>query len=309
MTSKTIAVYKSTRPPFLILTPICVLLGVAVALQDHGSVNISLTILVLLGALSAHISANTFNEYFDFASGLDNLTVKTPFSGGSGGIPEAPAAHKTVLTLAIVTLLLTVIIGIYLVNLKGLLLLGLGVIGVITIVLYTRWINRIPLLCLIAPGLAFGPLFVLGTYISITQPELVNYRSLASVLIVSLVPFFLVNNLLLINQIPDIDADKQVNRKTFPIIFGMQASINMYLIFSILTALTVVASVVLNITHEMTLFTIIPLLISVYVYYGFLKEKFVIEKVIFYMGINITVTLLTIAVFSALIIFSSINIM
>ncbi len=47
--------------------------------------------LALLGAFLAHISVNTLNEYFDFKSGLDLETIKTPFSGGSGA--DFAAAH------------------------------------------------------------------------------------------------------------------------------------------------------------------------------------------------------------------------
>ena len=97
--SKISAVIRSMRPPFLILSPICVLVGVAMAMQLHQQFNGQLLTLVLIGAVSAHISVNAFNEFFDFSSGLDNLTVKTPFSGGSGGLPDVPSAHKNVLIL------------------------------------------------------------------------------------------------------------------------------------------------------------------------------------------------------------------
>ena len=61
----------SMRLPFLILTPACVVLGLAVSIWISGSVNWFHFVLVLIGALSAHISVNVFNEYFDFKSGND----------------------------------------------------------------------------------------------------------------------------------------------------------------------------------------------------------------------------------------------
>ena len=78
------------RLPFLILTPACVVLGLATAIWTSGQINWFHFVLVLIGALSAHISVNTFNEYFDFKSGLDANTKRTPFSGGSGRLPETP---------------------------------------------------------------------------------------------------------------------------------------------------------------------------------------------------------------------------
>ncbi len=74
MSATAIAVFKSMRPPFLILAPICVLVGVAIAMQQHGQIAADLAIWVFIGALTAQISVNTFNEYLDYASGLDIMT-------------------------------------------------------------------------------------------------------------------------------------------------------------------------------------------------------------------------------------------
>jgi 1,4-dihydroxy-2-naphthoate octaprenyltransferase len=82
--------------PFLILTPACVLLGLGTALSASKSINIHYFILALTGAVSAYISVNTFNEYFDFKSGLDYKTIRTPFSGGSGALPKKPEISNIV---------------------------------------------------------------------------------------------------------------------------------------------------------------------------------------------------------------------
>ncbi|WP_197475205.1 prenyltransferase, partial [Oleiphilus sp. HI0079] len=77
------AVLQATRPPFLILTPACVFLGASIAFAEQAVFSNVDFALVLIGAMAAHISVNTLNEYFDFKSGLDLNTNKTPFSGGS----------------------------------------------------------------------------------------------------------------------------------------------------------------------------------------------------------------------------------
>ena len=47
----------------------------------------------------AHTSVNALNEYQDFKSGLDLITVKTPFSGGTKSLPENPQkAHLALIT-------------------------------------------------------------------------------------------------------------------------------------------------------------------------------------------------------------------
>ena len=65
------------RLPFLILTPACVVLGLATAIWTEGSINWFHFILVLVGADPAHISVNAFNEYFDFKSGLHDKTHRS----------------------------------------------------------------------------------------------------------------------------------------------------------------------------------------------------------------------------------------
>ncbi len=44
--------------------------------------------LATFGLLVAHAAVNIFNDYFDARSGLDYKTRRTPFSGGSGAAPE-----------------------------------------------------------------------------------------------------------------------------------------------------------------------------------------------------------------------------
>ncbi|MFW2438612.1 MAG: prenyltransferase, partial [Arenicellales bacterium] len=82
---KITAVIQSMRVPFLVLTPVCVFLGASTVVLNET--NTGLLMLVLLGALLAHISVNALNEYSDFRSGLDLTTTRTQFSGGSGALP------------------------------------------------------------------------------------------------------------------------------------------------------------------------------------------------------------------------------
>jgi len=144
------------RIPFLILTPACVVLGLATAIWTTGQINWFHFILILIGALSAHISVNTFNEYFDFKSGLDAKTNRTPFSGGSGMLQASPVMEKPTWTMAWIFFGLTAVIGLYFVSTIGLALIPLGLFGLTIIYIYTEWITRYPLLCLISPGLGFG---------------------------------------------------------------------------------------------------------------------------------------------------------
>ena len=212
--SETLAVVRASRPNFLLLAPLCAGLGLAVAWQQGQAPELLHTFLVFLGAVLAHAAVNLLNEYDDFRSGLDMITERTPFSGGSGALPEVPTAARRVLWAGLGTLALVVAIGLYFLWLRGLPLLVLGAAGVMLVLTYTRWITRSPLLCLLAPGMGFGPIMVLGTVIAL------GGGIDTTALLAPLVALLMVSELLLINQIPDAEADRAIGRRHLVITLG-----------------------------------------------------------------------------------------
>lgn len=281
------SIARSMRLPFVILTPACVFLGVATACRANTTINLWQLLALLVGALSAHISVNTFNEYLDFRSGLDARTLKTPFSGGSGALVENPRAAPAVLSVAAIALAVPVLIGIYFVYLYGAVVLAIGVAGIVLILTYTRWLNRNPFLCLLAPGLGFGPLMVVGTRLMLTG----EYSALAA--LVALVPFFLVNNLLLLNQFPDIVADASVGRHHFPIAYGTRNSALVYGLFSLAAAVTIVLGIYLGWLPAISAIALVPLTATVPISITALRHGAMTEKLVPYLGLNVLVTELT----------------
>jgi len=275
------------RLPFLILTPACVLLGFGTAIWSSHEVSILHFILALIGAVSAHISVNALNEYFDFKSGLDFKTEKTPFSGGSGTLPENPEMARSTLSTGLITFAITGLIGLYFLYVRGLYLLPLGGIGLLIIFTYTVWITRYPILCLIAPGLGFGTLMVMGTDFVLTG----QYSWTA--LFASLVPFFLVSNLLLLNQFPDVEADRSIGRKHFPISAGKQTSSIIYGLFLLLTYLSIISGVFLNYLPKISLIGLATIVIAVPASVGAFRYAEDIKKLTPYMGMNVIINIAT----------------
>ncbi len=194
-------------------------------------------LLCILGAVAAHISVNALNEYFDFKSGLDAKTQRTPFSGGSGTLPANPQAAGYALATGIIGLAIVAAIGVFFTIQRGWGILPLGLLGMLVIYVYTTWLLKSPLLSLLSPGLGFGTLVVMGTDFALT-----GSYSLTGFL-VSLVPFFLVNNLLLLNQFPDVDADKTIQRRNYPITIGRKPSAMIFVAFYALTYLAILVGV------------------------------------------------------------------
>lgn len=292
------AVMASARPKFLVLTPLCVMLGYATALQTGLDIDPMLLTLLLIAALGAHIAVNALNEYQDFTSGLDLKTVKTPFSGGSGALPNDPAAAKAVLTLAALSLATTVLIGLYLVSLRGAPLLALGVIGVITILTYTRWLNRYAFLCLIAPGTAFGLLMVWGTAIALTG------KLPLAALWASLPAFFLVNNLLLLNQFPDVEADRSVGRNHLPIRYGRKTAAWVFALFLATTYLCIFTAVITGGLASGALWGLATIVLAVPTITGVMRHADSLDKLQRYLGFNVALTLLTLALLVAGLLFA-----
>jgi 1,4-dihydroxy-2-naphthoate octaprenyltransferase len=285
--SQSKAVLGPIRLPFLVLPPACVLLGASVAIWTGSQVNPVHVILALAGALAAHIGVNALNEYFDFRSGLDFQTRRTPFSGGSGTLPADPAMARSALTTGLLALAVTVVIGIYFLAVWGWSVLPLGLIGVILIVAYTPWITRSPFLCLLAPGLGFGVLMVMGTAFVLAG----EYSWTAFV--ASLVPTFLVSDLLLLNQFPDVDADRRVGRRHYPIVLGRRKSSLIYALFLFLAYLSVPAGVILDLLPTAGLLGLLTSPLAVHTALGVYRHADDLDALIPYLGHNVLITVAT----------------
>lgn len=275
------------RAPFLVLTPACIALGLACVYRITGAIPVFESALVLIGAMAAHISVNALNEYQDFHSGLDAQTQRTPFSGGSGVLPAHPELAPNALRIAAVGMLISIAVGVYFLQQRGMALLPLGLIGLFLVIAYTRWITRHPLLCLVAPGLGFGPLMVVGTCVALTG----TYAPLAWV--ASLAPFFLVNNLLLLNQFPDVEADRSVGRKHLLVTAGAKQASRWYALQMLLAFATLIATVLIGIMPFGALLGLLPLVWVIPTVRGVLNHAENLELLMPAMGRNVLINLLT----------------
>ena len=273
------------RAPFLLVTLISVLVGVSVAVYQSYPINALYLGLAFVGALLSHIGVNVLNEYFDYKSGVDFKTMKTPFSGGSGVLPAGLLNPRNVYIVGIGCIAGIIAIGSYFIYAQGPLIIPLGVVGVITIYFYTTYITRSPLLCAIAPGLGFGPLMVMGTYFVLT-----GTYSLAAGL-ASLVPGFLVSNLLLLNQFPDVEADASVSRRHLPITVGREKSSLIYSMLVLAAYLALIISVEVDKLPDLALLGLVTLPLGLLVVIGVRKYHDQIERLIPVMARNVMLTL------------------
>lgn len=275
------------RPPFLILAPACVLVGLGSAYLQTGQINWFYFVLTVIAGVSAHISVNAFNEYFDFKTGVDSHTQRTPFSGGSGTLQAHPELAKSTLVMAWITLAVTGFIGLYFMFIWNWKALPIGIIGLVLLYGYTAWVVYQPVLCLIAPGLGFGPLMVLSTHFALTG----TFSWLA--LVASLVPFFLVSNLLFLNQFPDVEADRSAGRRHYPLLLGRTTSAYIYIAFLVAAYMVVVVGVFFRLLPPFSLLALLTVVFAVQIVRSLLANSENVPALIPAMAQNVIINLLT----------------
>jgi 1,4-dihydroxy-2-naphthoate octaprenyltransferase len=277
---------RTSRPAFLLITPVQVFLAWMAAIDAHRIVALQDVVLVLLAALAAHISVNAFNEYSDFHTGVDALTQRTPFSGGSGSLQRFPESANLVRYFAWGALALVLALGVYFVLVRGdLPLLLLGVLGLVITLNYTPRLNRHPWLCLVAPGLGIGVVMVWGSELALS-----GNLSQAGVY-AGLVSFFLVSNLLLLNQLPDIAADQKAGRRTFPIAYGAQRSIQMAAVFFGFAIAVIVTGLCAEVLPPLSWIALLPLLSLPLLLHGLVRYASQPQSLVPYLGLNVILTL------------------
>jgi 1,4-dihydroxy-2-naphthoate octaprenyltransferase len=241
--------FLETRPHFLLLSVALAFLGTSIAWYD-GYFHLGYALLAGLGLLLTHISVNTLNDYFDYRSGVDLATRRTPFSGGSGILPAALLTPRQVFWLGMSSFLLAVAIGIFFILMRGWLLLPLLLFAAVCVLFYTPVILKMPWPEW-AAGLGLGVLPILGLYF--VQAAQYTWHA-----VIAAIPSgILVHNLLLLNEFPDSEADRRAGRRTLPIIMDKaQAS----LIYSGLTIAVYLWVIGWVIARAMPAFSLISLL-------------------------------------------------
>jgi len=295
------------RANFLILAVFLVIIGLAFTLKyPHGSsssFNVIHALLLVVGVVLSHISVNLFNEYSDFKTKIDYYTRRTPFSGGSGMISSGQTRPGNVRIVGITALIIAASIGLYFSIVSHWTIGVLSLIGGFAVLFYTNFLAKHVLGELFA-GLSLGTLVVLGTYISMTaSPEMPVSRLLPSEVVwISIPPGILTSLLLLINQFPDIEADKKGGRRHLVIRFGVKIASYIYTSGMFITFGIIVLMPIIKISSFWIYLALIPLPLAVKACLTAIKHGDDFKRMIPALGNNVltvlgTDLLLAIAVF------------
>jgi len=274
--------FLETRPHFLLLSVVLSCVGTTMAWYD-GHFNILLFILAMLGLLLIHTSCNVLNDYFDYMSGIDRETVRTPFSGGSGFLATGALAPKGVYILGVACFGIAAGIGLFFLVIRGWALLPILMVGGASTYFYSTHVAGE-----FSAGLNLGVLPVLGTYF--IQSGSYSWEALIG----SLPSGILTYNLLLINEYPDVEPDKRAGRKNLLIVLGKKRASILYLVTSALVYLCIILGVVFTVLPLGTLLGLLTMPIALKAVRGALsKYDAKGEDFLPVMGLNVMVVLVT----------------
>jgi 1,4-dihydroxy-2-naphthoate polyprenyltransferase len=276
--------FLECRPHYLFLPLVLVMVGTTAAWYE-GYFSLTYMLLALIGLVLCHMSVNILNDYYDFKSGVDLQTFKTPFNGGSGLLPAGIITPAQAGRYGLACFLLATPIGIFFTLATGWQLLPLLIVGAVCIIFYTSLILKTDFPEW-SPGVGLGILPALGAY----YVQAGHYSWPA--LIASVPSGFLVLNLLLLNEFPDAEADTIAHKRTLPITLGKNKAAVVYSSFTILVYMWVIGAVVAGVMPPFTLLALATLPLA----YRAIRGSFGhadLRKMVPAMGDNVLVVLLT----------------
>ena len=229
--------WQLTRPHTLTASFAPVFLGTMIALRET-SIGWVLFLAMLIATLMLQAATNMFNEYYDFARGLDNENSV----GIGGAIVRNGVTPKTVLTLALVLYAIAGVIGIWICSQTSWWLLAVGGAAMLVGYLYTGGpypIAYTPLGELFS-GVVMGFLIVIIAYFIQTGTVTVDAAFLA-------VPStLLVAAIMMSNNIRDMVGDAASGRRTLAILAGRPAAVNILMAFFLVSYLWIVGLIIFN---------------------------------------------------------------
>lgn len=221
--------FLAIRPNTLFASISPVIIGGAMAYKDH-LFHLPSFLLALFGALFIQIGTNLSNDYYDFFHGIDSEKRLGPVRVTQKGIIKPESVKRGFL----LSFFLAALAGIYLLIRGGLPILIIGIISIILGILYTAGPFPISYYGIAEPFVIifFGPIAVAGTY----YVQALSIKK--EVIIAGFAPGFISNAILTVNNLRDINTDKEAGKKSLVVRFGKRFG-RMEYVFSLFVAFVI----------------------------------------------------------------------
>jgi 1,4-dihydroxy-2-naphthoate octaprenyltransferase len=203
------------RPKTLLAAVSPVLVGMGLALAD-GVFALLPALAALVGATLIQVGTNLANDYFDYVKGADVAERKGPTRVAQSGLIALAHLRMGI----IVTFALASLVGLYLVVVGGWPILLLGIVSLLSALAYTG--GPFPFgyhgLGDLFVFLFFGLAAVCGTYY--VQALTINAR----VVVAAIPAGTLSTGILVVNNLRDIETDRQTGKRSLAVILGPRAT-------------------------------------------------------------------------------------
>ena len=223
-----ISIIAITRLPFLSATWIPIIAAVVWGIEENLITKMDWTTFtfVFLGGSFLHLAANTYNDYFDWTSGTDQLNNDyfLQLSGGSRAIELGLINEKQLFKLATTFLALAGIMGLgvmYTLGDNRLELFYYGLVGAFSAYFYTGYPLRLVARKGIGElliGLNYGPLMTMGTLFAMSGTH--NWDAFLFGIPLGI----LTTAILWINQFPDRESDEIAGKHHLVVVLGLEKS-------------------------------------------------------------------------------------
>jgi 1,4-dihydroxy-2-naphthoate octaprenyltransferase len=220
------ALWMTMKPQSFLISAVSAGVGASLAAL-HVTLDWPAFLLTLLGVVLLHGGANVVNDYFDSRYRVDTTEVPGSYGNEARVLIRGLLKPGQVLVIGLGLYALAIPIGLYLISLRGMTILWLGVIGFVTGVCYTARPVALKYKALgeIAVFVMFGPLMVSGTYF-------VQTGAFNSHVVWISVPFgIFVALILLANNIRDVRFDGRVGIRTVATLLGGPQAALLYQFF------------------------------------------------------------------------------
>jgi 1,4-dihydroxy-2-naphthoate polyprenyltransferase len=255
--------WQLTRPHTLTAAFVPVLLGTALAVQ-YGDIDWLLFLAMLVASIMIQAATNMFNEYYDYARGLDNENS----IGIGGAIVRNGVKPSTVKGLAFGLYGAALLLGLYICANSSWWLAVIGLVCMATGYFYTG--GPVPIAYTPFGEIVAG--FFMGIIIILISFYIQTGTVTSLSVLISIPIFILVGMIMMANNIRDLDGDKENGRKTLAILIGRKNAINLLGAAFALSYIWVIALVIAGSFTPWLLISLISVPKAIKAYKGFIGK-------------------------------------
>ena len=265
-----ISIVAITRLPFLSATWIPIIASLVWGIhEDLITMKWTTFVFVFLGGSFLHLAANTYNDYFDWTSGTDQINNDyfLQLSGGSRAIELGLISEKQLFKLATSFVFLAGLMGLGVMSILGdnkLELFYYGLAGAFSAYFYTGYPLRLVArkgIGEILIGLNYGPLMTMGTVFAMSGTH--NWDAFLFGVPLGI----LTTAILWINQFPDRDSDELAGKNHLVVVLGLEKASWGYLLLMISAFSSIYLLYNYNIIQQGALLSLLALPVALYFSY------------------------------------------